>query len=293
MPECKKTAAPDHILWDIATELLHNRNRVRFHAPGVSMSPFIRHHEMITVKPCTHGDVAFGDIILYHGFGKQDPQLSIPLQDKKIVHRFLWRRVVDGELRLITKGDNNRLCDPPVLPHQILGKVVEIEKNGWRLRLDAPLGRLLNRLCAFAMIPPVSFFSFPCLKKVKWLFNRIRSEPKPPNDHVRSCPKQSEIRIMKIEEKIPIRSPETAHQIIDGEAVIITPGQMMVHVLNSVGSKIWDLADGKKNIGDIAKTLAEEFDVSYETALKDAVEFTRDLAENKVMDFVGEGQEKQ
>ncbi len=98
---------------------------------------------------------------------------------------------------------------------------------------------------------------------------------------------------MKIEEKIPIRSPETAHQIIDGEAVIITPGQMMVHVLNSVGSKIWDLADGKKNIGDIAKTLAEEFDVSYETALKDAVEFTRDLAENKVMGFVGEGQEKQ
>jgi hypothetical protein len=248
---------------------------------------------MITVRPCTHRDVAFGDIILYHGFGKQDPQLSIPLQDKKIVHRFLWRRVVDRELRLITKGDNNRLCDPPVLSHQVLGKVVEIEKNGWRLRLDSPLGRLLNRMCAFAMIPPVSFLSFPCMKKVKWVFHKIKNEPKPPNDHVRSCPQKSEMRIMKIEEKIPIKSPETAHQIIDGEAVIITPGQMMVHVLNAVGSRIWDLADGRKNIGDIAKILTEEFDVSYETALNDTREFTGDLAEKEIMGFGGEGEEKE
>jgi hypothetical protein len=283
MPECKKTAAPDHILWDIATELLHNRNRVKFQAPGVSMSPIIRHHDMITVKPCTHRDVAFGDIILYHGFGKQDPQLSIPLQDKKIVHRFLWRRV----------GDNNRLCDPPVLSHQVLGKVVEIEKNGWRLRLDSPLGRLLNRLCALAIIPPVSFFSFPCMKKVKWVFHKIRNEPKPPNDHVRSCPQKSEVRIMTIEEKIPIKSPETAHQIIDGEAVIITPGQMMVHVLNSVGSRIWDLANGERNIQDIVKIITEEFDISYETAFKDAVEFTGDLAEKEIMGFGGEGEEKE
>ena len=98
---------------------------------------------------------------------------------------------------------------------------------------------------------------------------------------------------MKIEEKIPIKSPETAHQIIDGEAVVITPGQMMVHVLNTVGSRIWDLADGKKNIGDIAKILTEEFDVSYETALEDAVEFTGDLAEKEIMGFLGKSQDKE
>lgn len=293
MPECKKTAAPDHILWDIATELLQNRNMVRFQAPGVSMSPIIRHRERITVKPCSHKDIRFGDIILYSGFGSQTQQLSHSANDQKTVHRLLWRRVVDGELRLITKGDNNRLCDPPVSPHQILGKVVEIEKKGGKLRLDSPLGRLLNRLCALAIIPPVSFFSFPCMKKVKWVFHKIRNEPKPPNDHVRSCPQKSEIRTMKIEEKIPIKSPETAHQIIDGEAVIITPGQMMVHVLNSVGSRIWDLADGKRSIQDIAKILTEEFDVPYETAFNDTRKFTGDLAEKEIMGFVGEGEKKE
>jgi len=174
--DCKKRVGPDYILWDMAMELLQNRNMVRFQAPGVSMSPFIRHHEMITVKPCSHRDITFGDIILYHGFGNQSPHSSIPLEDKKIVHRFLWRREADGELRLITKGDNNYHCDSPVSPHQVLGKVVKIEKNGWKLRLDTPFGRLLNTLCGLAIIPPVSFFSYPCMKKAKWVFHRIRNE---------------------------------------------------------------------------------------------------------------------
>ena len=94
-----------------------------------------------------------------------------------------------------------------------------------------------------------------------------------------------------MEEKIPMKSPSTAHQIFDGEAVIIVPSEQMVNVLNPVGSRIWDLADGKKSIRQIAEIL-DEFDVSYETALKDAIEFTEDLAEKKMMDFAGEGKKK-
>ena len=174
--ETKKEDGRDRVLWDIAIELLRNRNMIRFQAPGVSMSPFFRHHEVITVKPCSHRDILFGDIILYSGFGNGAPRLSDPIKGKKIVHRFLWRREVEGELRLITKGDNNYHCDSPVSPHQVLGKVVKIEKNGWKLRLDTPLGRLLNTLCGLAIIPPVSFFSYPCMKKAKWVFHRIRNE---------------------------------------------------------------------------------------------------------------------
>lgn len=171
----EKKAASDHILWDIGVELLQNRKRVRLRAPGVSMSPFIRNNEMITIKPCSHRDMAFGDIILYFGFGNRTRRLSHPLEERKIVHRFLGRREVEGELRLITKGDNNYLCDPPVLPHQILGKVVEIEKNGWRLRLDTSFGRLLNTLCALAGISPVSFFSFHCMKKMKRILTLVKN----------------------------------------------------------------------------------------------------------------------
>lgn len=98
---------------------------------------------------------------------------------------------------------------------------------------------------------------------------------------------------MKIMQKIPIKSPDTAHQIIDGEAVIITPGHMMVHVLNTVGSRIWDLADGKRNVEDIAKILAKEFDVPYATALQDAAEFTTDLAQKEIMGFAPDRQKKE
>jgi signal peptidase I len=207
IPECKKALAPDQILWDMAIELLHNRRMVKFQAPGVSMSPFIRHNEMITVKPCSHGDLTFGDIILYHGFGNQSRQLSIPLEDKKIVHRFLRRRDVDGESRLITKGDNNYLCDPPVSPQQVLGKVVEIEKNGWRLRLDTPLGRLLNTLCGLAIMPPVSFFSFPCMKKMKRLFTFIENQWNLSNDRAKKIGDKNHEDRTKDPHEIPRYSP--------------------------------------------------------------------------------------
>jgi signal peptidase I len=180
--EHKENVAVDRVLWDVAIELLENRNMVKFRAPGVSMSPFIRNSEMITVEPCSHGDLTFGDIILYHGFGNQCGQLSIPIRDRKIVHRFLWRRKIGGDIRLITKGDNNYLCDPPVSPHQILGKVVEIEKNGWRLRLDTPFGRLLNALFALVIMPPVSALSFACIRTIKRLFTLVKNNRNSSND---------------------------------------------------------------------------------------------------------------
>ena len=96
-----------------------------------------------------------------------------------------------------------------------------------------------------------------------------------------------------MEKRIPSKSPSAAYQIIEGEAVIINSSEQMVNVLNPVGSRIWDLADGRKTIAEIAELLAQEFDVSYETALKDAIEFTGDLADKKMMDFAGEGKEKE
>lgn len=184
VPKAKKGAAGDHLLWDVTLDLLHHGNMVRFQAPGTSMSPFIRHHEMVTVKPCSDGDIRFGDIVLYSGSGNGARQSFHPGNERKIVHRFLGKWEDDGELLLITKGDNNRLCDPPILPHQVLGKVMKIEKKGWKLRLDSPFGRLLNTLFGLAIIFPVSSFTYPCMKKVKWVFHRIRNERKPSEDHI-------------------------------------------------------------------------------------------------------------
>lgn len=95
-----------------------------------------------------------------------------------------------------------------------------------------------------------------------------------------------------MENKIPVKSPSTSSQIIDGEAVVIVPSEQMVNVLNSVGCRIWDLADGRRSIGKIAEILTQEFDVSCETALNDAIEFTRGLVEQKMMEFVGKNEKE-
>ena len=47
---------------------------------------------------------------------------------------------------------------------------------------------------------------------------------------------------MAIEEKIPTKSSQTASRIIDGEAVIVLLKKSKVHVLNEVGSRIWELS---------------------------------------------------
>lgn len=103
------------------------------------------------------------------------------------------------------------------------------------------------------------------------------------NDKERSAP---------MENKIPVKSPSTSSQIIDGEAVVIVPSEQMVNVLNSVGCRIWDLADGRRSIGKIAEILTQEFDVSCETALNDAIEFTRGLVEQKMMEFAGKNEKE-
>ncbi len=102
-----------------------------------------------------------------------------------------------------------------------------------------------------------------------------------------------ENEVTGMEKKIPMRSPSTASQIIDEEAVVIVPSEQMVNVLNAVGCRIWDLADGRRSIAEIAEILKQEFDVSYETALEDAVEFTRDLTGKKMLEFVGEGEDEE
>jgi uncharacterized radical SAM superfamily Fe-S cluster-containing enzyme len=66
------------------------------------------------------------------------------------------------------------------------------------------------------------------------------------------------IEVTGMEKKIPIKSPSTASQMIDEEAVVIVPSDQMVNVLNSVGCRIWDLADGKRSIAEIANILTQE-----------------------------------
>ena len=47
----------------------------------------------------------------------------------------------------------------------------------------------------------------------------------------------------------------------DGECLLYSPARDQATVLNRTGTEIWELCDGARNIGAIARTLAERYGV--------------------------------
>jgi hypothetical protein len=74
------------------------------------------------------------------------------------------------------------------------------------------------------------------------------------------------------------RSDKAAYRVIDNEVMVVTPGSNKLYVFNRVGSRIWEMANGKTGIGEIATAICEEFNVTYEQALKDAIEFAEEIS---------------
>lgn len=91
--------------------------------------------------------------------------------------------------------------------------------------------------------------------------------------------------IMEIQERVPVKSDKVASRIIDGEAVIVMLERQETIVLNNVGSRIWEIIDGQKNLNELASTLTSEFYTTYQQALQDLVEFIEDIATRGMVTF--------
>ena len=88
---------------------------------------------------------------------------------------------------------------------------------------------------------------------------------------------------MNIAKIYPNKSLHTASRIIDRQAVVIIPQKGQVNLLNPVGSRIWELADGKKSLNEIAMLIANEFEVAPQVAYLDTEEFVRGLWEKGML----------
>ena len=81
----------------------------------------------------------------------------------------------------------------------------------------------------------------------------------------------------------PARTSHVVYRIVDGEAVIVEPRNGLINVINEVGSRMWELIDGQRSISAIAETISDEYDVSPDNALKDALPFFDDLESKKLI----------
>ncbi len=87
---------------------------------------------------------------------------------------------------------------------------------------------------------------------------------------------------MTISKIIPKLHPQTAGRVIDGEAVLMLADASEIHVLNSVGSLIYEYADGSHTLGQISHKIAEQFNVSRQQALADAKQFVDEMAARNI-----------
>jgi hypothetical protein len=70
---------------------------------------------------------------------------------------------------------------------------------------------------------------------------------------------------------------------IDGETMIISPEDSVLHELNDTASFVWRQADGQHSTAQIAELLAAEYEVTLAKALEDAEMLLAELAHHKLL----------
>lgn len=129
-------------LLGLLSEVLAKGVRFRFRALGYSMLPFIRHSDVITVRPLKRTDLRKGAVAAY----------VRPVDGHLAVHRIVGRT----EAGFALKGDHESIADYPVAVSVILGVVDRVERNGRRVRLGlGPEKGLIAVLSAWGLIARV------------------------------------------------------------------------------------------------------------------------------------------
>ena len=116
-------------LRDLLLAVLERDMSFRFTAKGLSMSPFIRDGDVITVSPFSDRKPGLGDVMA----------VIHPGTNRLVVHRGLRQK---GDVWQLC-GDNVLTSDGWVPPDNIIGRVNRIERNGRQLRLGMGPERVL------------------------------------------------------------------------------------------------------------------------------------------------------
>jgi len=81
-----------------------------------------------------------------------------------------------------------------------------------------------------------------------------------------------------VADRYPVQNPRVAWRVYDGEAVIISPDDSMMHTLNPIGTLIWQAADGRTTVASIVARICAEFEVEADRAEREALGFVDTLS---------------
>ena len=74
------------------------------------------------------------------------------------------------------------------------------------------------------------------------------------------------------------RNGDIAWRVIDGEALVVSPKDSLIYPLNDVGTRIWELLDGKRTVSDIASAICVEFEADAKAIQDDVMDFIEGLS---------------
>ncbi len=116
IPESAELSLSGENLLKLMKDVHLKGGSLRFTAKGYSMTPSIRHNDVITVSPLPDRDLIRGDIVLF----RKEKNSQI------VVHRIIEKR----SSNYLMRGDNSDESDGWVTGNMIYGVVTGIERNG-------------------------------------------------------------------------------------------------------------------------------------------------------------------
>ena len=80
------------------------------------------------------------------------------------------------------------------------------------------------------------------------------------------------------------RNAEILHAPVSPEeTVMLSVAAGRYYALNATATRIWDLLENPKTIGEVAALLREEFEVDQETCVGEVLTFANELVENGIL----------
>ncbi len=77
---------------------------------------------------------------------------------------------------------------------------------------------------------------------------------------------------------------EIAYRTLGEEAVLLSPEDNQIHLLNEVACYTWELLTEKRNDEDLVRLICDEFEVSQDQAASDASKFLNELNERGLIE---------
>ena len=80
------------------------------------------------------------------------------------------------------------------------------------------------------------------------------------------------------------RNPKVAARVIHGEALILTPHDSVLHTLNPVATRVWELLPTHRTVEAMAQAIAAEYEVDAAQAAEDIEALIAQLLEKQILE---------